>query len=143
MTEPLDPSQKPAEPLQPVKPSVALKRLAIDEAAKEIESSEQPEAIENRQRAAAEISMIFELKDSSPFNWFMREFVDKPYQEAFDKLRDPRLLRKDESLEIIQQRYVALRAVRVGMIEREIAHREQIDPNDEQISELRRLLSSL
>ena len=143
MTEALDPAQRPAEPLPPVKPSVALKRMAMDEAAVEPAPEQSPEAIDNSTRAKAEIATIFELKDSGAFNWFFSEFVEKPYQDAFNKLRDPRLRQKDETLENIQQRYIALREVRIGMLEREIAHREQLDDDDGQIYDLRRLLNSL
>jgi hypothetical protein len=136
----MDQSQKAAEPIKAVAPATFIREMANPESDP---AKDSPEAVENRRRAGAEISMIFELKDSRAFQWFMSEFIDKPYREAFDKLRDPRLRQKEESLETIQTNYVALRAVKAGMIEREIAHREQIDTNDPEVVRLRELLAAL
>ena len=142
MPEPLDPSQRAAEPLQPVAPSVALKRLSLAEMeGTEPDPNESDEAVSNRQRAAAEISMIFELKDSVAFQWFEREFIDAAYSRAFEALRSPHV--KPEELPKLQTTYLALREVKAGMIEREIAHRELIDPHDEQVTELREKLARL
>lgn len=100
-------------------------------------------AEENRRRAAAEISTIFELNGDRNFQWFIREFIDGPYTKAFDALRSQTMRMEGETLETVQARYVALREVKVGMLEREIAHRELIDPRDEEISRLRERLSRL
>src|SRR6266404_2278410 len=135
----MDPSQKAAEPIDVVSPADLVRQLSNPEA----DPAESEEAKDNSKRAVAEISMIFELKESTAFKWFEREFIDRPYQEAFDKLRDPRQRQKDESLESIQTAYVALRAIKVGMLEREIVHREQIDPNDVEIKRLNAKLRSL
>jgi hypothetical protein len=105
--------------------------------------TDSPEAIENRQRAANETSMIFELKDNRAFQWFEREFIQTAYAEAFAKLRDPNLRLPEESLQNIQMTYVALRKVRVGMLEREIIHRELLDPNDSALPRLREKLAAL
>jgi len=141
MEKPLDPSQKPAEPLPPVNPVTVLKRRALDEI--EPEPGEQPEAIDNKQRAANEVAMIFELKDSRAFQWFEKEFIDKPYKEAFDLLRNPKLRQEGVTLLDVQAAYVVLRAVKTGVIEREIVHRETIDPGDEMIPVLRQKLDTL
>jgi hypothetical protein len=134
----MDPAQKPAEPIEPLLAGALLRQLNP-----ESDPADSEEAKENRAAAAREISMIFELKDLTAFKWFEKEFIDKPYQASFDALRDPRLREKNETLENIQQRYVALRAVKVGMLEREIAHREQIAPNDVEIPRLRAELERL
>lgn len=134
----MDQSQIAAEPLKSVSPTQFIKEFVNPETQPDPNS---PEAVENRARAAQEISMIFELKDLVSFKWFIAEFIDKPYRAAFDALRDPRLRQDNETLENIQQRYVALRAVRVGMLEREIAHREQITPNDSFLHALREQLN--
>jgi hypothetical protein len=138
----MDQSQKAAEPLKPV-PTATLVRVLNSPEADPGSAQDSPEAQDNRQRASNEISMIFELKDSRAFQWFMREFIESAYQQAFDELRNPALRQKDVKLEDVQTRYVALRQVRVGMVEREIAHREQLDPNDEEIKRLREKLASL
>jgi hypothetical protein len=100
-------------------------------------------AHENRLRAAAEISSIFELKANRDFQWFVREFIDKGYDEAFRKLRMPNARMEGETLESVQMTYAALREVKVGMLEREIAHRELLNPRDEEIPRLRTLLDRL
>lgn len=135
----MDQSQKAAEPLTPVKPSTFVRQSLQPEP----DPNDSPEAQENRQRAAGEISMIFELKDNRAFQWFEKEFIDVAYQEAFDKLRNPTLRQKDESLELIQAQYVVLRKVKAGRLEREIAHRELLDANDEEIALLRSALERL
>jgi hypothetical protein len=132
----MDPAQKPAEPIKKVEPADLVRQLSV-----EPDPAESPEAKENRARAAAEISMIFELKDSAAYKWFEREFIDGPYRRAFDELRSPHV--KQEDLPKLQTTYVALRAIKVGMLEREIAHREQIDPSDVEIARLRDELSRL
>jgi hypothetical protein len=48
-----------------------------------------------------------------------------------------------ETLEGVQATYSALREVKVGMLEREIAHRELLNPRDEEIPRLRERLSRL
>jgi hypothetical protein len=134
----MDPSQRPAEPLQPVDARTLIRNL---QGAEPIDDS--PEAENNRMRAAAEISAIFELNKDRNFQWFMREFIDRPYNAAFDALRNPLMRQKDDTLEVIQAKYVALRDVKVGMLEREIAHRELLNPRDEEIPRLRERLSRL
>jgi hypothetical protein len=134
----MDPSQRPAEPLQPVDARTLIRNL---QGAEPIDDS--PEAENNRMRAAAEISAIFELNKDRNFQWFMREFIDRPYNAAFDALRNPLMRQKDDTLEVIQAKYVALREVKVGMLEREIAHRELLNPRDEEIPRLRERLSRL
>src|SRR5882724_3796709 len=119
----MEQSHKAAEPIHVVSPADLVRQLSNPEA----DPAQSEEAKDNRKRAAVEITMIFELKESSAFKWFEREFIDKPYQEAFDKLRDPKMREKEESFESIQTAYVALRAIKVGMLEREVAHREQMD----------------
>jgi hypothetical protein len=133
----MDPAQKPAEPIAKIKPSDLVRQILSPEA----DPADSPEAKENRARAGAEISMIFELKDSVAFKWFEKEFIDGPYRRAFDELRSPYV--KPEDLPKLQTTYVALRAIKVGMLEREITHREQIDPNDVEIARLRAELSRL
>lgn len=138
MPEPvLDPSQRAAEPLKPIKTSVALRQLSQEPP----KPSDSPEAKENRLRASAEVSMIFELKDLVAFQWFEKEFIDKAYRNAFDALRSPHV--KPEDLPKLQTTYVALRKVKAGLIEREIAHRELLDPTDDQLATLRETLSRL
>jgi hypothetical protein len=135
----VDPSQKAAEPLKPVEPKTFVRNLTGAERV----VTDDADAEANRQRAAAEISAIFELKDNRNFQWFMREFIDRQYGEAFQKLRIPSARMENESLESVQMTYSALREVKVGMLEREIAHRELLNPRDEEIPRLRERLSRL
>jgi hypothetical protein len=72
-------------------------------------------AEENRRRAAAEISTIFELNGDRNFQWFVREFIDGPYTKAFDALRNQTMRMEGEL----------------------------IDPRDEEIPRLRERLSRL
>lgn len=135
----MDPSQTPAEPLRRVDPAVLIRSLSGAERVGD--SSADAEA--NRLRAAGEISAIFELNENGDFQWFMREFIDGPYEQAFLKLRDPRARLPEESLEMVQVTYFALRQVKSGMLEREIAHRELLNPRDEEIPRLRERLARL
>lgn len=124
MEKSLDQSQRAAEPTPRVNPNTLVGRL---KGAERVQDNDEA-AAENRARAAAEISMIFELKDSTAFKWFEEEFIDKPYRASFDALRDPST--PIEELPTVRARYAALKAVKIGIIEREIAHRDQLDPND-------------
>lgn len=133
----MDPSQKAVEPLEPVEASVLVSRLRSITP----DENKSPEADSNRKQAAAEVSMIFELRDNRAFQWFETEFIDKEYLEAFSKLRSPHT--KPEELHDVQVKYIALRAVKVGLVEREIAHRELMNSNDEQIPRLRERLSRM
>jgi hypothetical protein len=133
----MDQAQRAAEPLTPVSPASLIRSLKTPEE----EASESPEAIENRQRAATEIAMIFELKDSRAFQWFVEQFLDSEYGKAFEALRSP--YTKHHEIADVQKQYVVLRKVKVGMLEREIAHREQLDPGDEMLPVLRSKLAQL
>jgi hypothetical protein len=134
-----DQSQRPAEPLPTVEPRTLIRNLQGAERV----ATTSVDAEANRLRAAAEIAAIFELNENRTFQWFIREFIDKPYQEAFRKLRLPNARMEGESLEGVQMTYSAMREVKVGMLEREIAHRELLNPNDEEIPRLRQKLSLL
>lgn len=132
----LDQSQRAHEPTAPLGAAELLARLTKEAEPKENDSEE---AIWNRQRAAAETAMIFELKDSRAFNWFFEEFVVKPYAEAFEALRDVHT----EDLTKARTEYLALKKARIGLIEREIIHRQQLDVDDPEIARLREKLSVL
>lgn len=135
----MDPSQKAAEPLKPVKPAQLIRTMIGNEA----EPAKSAEALDNRKRAADELTMIFELRGSAAFRWFQKEFIDARYQETFDALRDPAMRLPGETLECVQARYLALRKVKAGILEREIAHRELISPTDTEIAVLREELARL
>lgn len=135
MPDPLDPSQKAAEPLKPVKPADLARTVNAKQEAVS------PEEKDNRENAANEVSMIFELNSSVAFRWFEAEFIDRPFRDAFEALRTPGI--KAEDLPAIQQKYMSLRAVKVGIIEREISHRDLLDPNDSMIPVLREKLARL
>jgi hypothetical protein len=136
----MDPSQVAAVPLEPVQMSVLASKLRDPFPGIDIEPASN-EALENQTRARGEIASIFELKDNRAFQWFETEFIDKPYQEAFEALRSP--YTKAADLAVVQLTYVTLRKIKVGLIEREIAHREQLDPNDALIPQLRERLSKM
>lgn len=135
-------SRRAAEPLPSLSPKELIRNLGLEEAAQP-EEELSDEAKENRLRAAKEISLIFELHNSRAFEWFEKEFIDKPYWEARRKLMGWVSDFKPGELEKTQVTYAALKQVKVGMLEREIAHREQINPNDEQIAILREKLALL
>lgn len=134
-------SRRAAEPLPSLSSKELIRSLGLEEAAQPEEVSE--EAVANRQHAATEISMIFELHNSRSFEWFEHEFIDKPYWEARRKLMTVGHSIELGELSRIQITYAALKQVKVGMLEREISHREQINQNDEQIAILRERLSLL
>lgn len=138
MAETLDPSQRAAEPIKMVKASDLVRTLkpAVG-AAPELS----PQAQKNRDRAAAEIAMIFELRDARAFQWFMAEFFDKPFNEASEAYRSSDT--PEEDLPKVRARYLALKAVKAGIIEREIAHRRMMDPSDAEIFRLEQRLAQL
>lgn len=131
----MEQSHTSAEPLAQI--SVPALIRALDQQG----PASSPEAEDNRKRAAAEITMIFELKESRAFRWYEKEFVDKLYRAAFEALRSPHT--KADDLSALRTTYLALRGVKAGLIEREIAHREQISPGDPEISVLREQLAAL
>ena len=135
----MEQSHKAAEPLKPIKPAALIRALEADE--DEMAAQQSPEAEANRQRAASEISMIFELKESTAFKWYQKEFVERLYLHAFNALRSPDV--KPEDLQKLQTTYLAMREVKAGMLEREITHREQLNPKDEEIPRLRDELARL
>lgn len=135
----MDPSQTAAEPLKSIPMSEILRRFREESPMPEEPASR--EAAENQTRARAEIASIFELKESRAFQWYEKEFIDKSYQEAFDKLRDSST--KSDELVAVRLVYILMRGIKVGLIEREIAHRETLDPADEEIKRLREKLSRM
>lgn len=96
---------------------------------------------DNRANAARELEMIEELLASRAFQWFETEFIDKPYAASFEALRSK--FTKPEDLASVQQTYVALREIKSGCAERELAHRELISPTDPVIAVLRSKLAAL
>jgi hypothetical protein len=145
MEEQLDPSQRPAVPVKPVEAGELLRQLRTDrDAFLEAVPEETANAIKNnREHAQQEISMIFELNESQAFRWFMEEFVIPEYDRVFGQLRGIGEPPKPEDLPAIQVRYATLRGIRIGMLEREIAHRSRLDPNDSEIPRLREKLNLL
>jgi hypothetical protein len=137
--EELDQSQRPAEPIQQISPGELSRRLKEPG----LEIADSGTAKENRENAAAEISSIFQLQGDPNFQWFVKTFIDPEYDKAFAALRNPAVRQPGETLELVQARYVALREVKVGMMERELAHRELLDPNDQQIAKLRQEIDRL
>lgn len=137
-----EPSRRAAEPLQSLSPKELIRSLGLKEATQPEGEELSPEAKENRLHAAKEISLIFELRNNRAFEWFEHEFIDKPYWEARRGLMNVAEADRGD-LPRIQTTYAALKQVKIGMLEREIAHREQINPNDEQIAILRERLALL
>jgi hypothetical protein len=137
--EHLDPSQRPAEPLKTVKAGDLVRTLKQPPvgAAPRLTADEQ----RNRDRAAAELSMIFELRDARAFQWFMAEFFDKPFREASEAYRSPTTDEAD--MPKVRARYLALKEVKSGILEREINHRRKMDPNDTEIFRLEQQLAQL
>jgi hypothetical protein len=134
-----DQSQKAAEPLQRVEPAEFIRRLSVELATQPSEDSETAKA--NRARAGNEISMIFELNSSRAFAWFESEFIDKPFREASEKLRNEFTTPSD--LPLVKMTYDALKKVKVGVLERHLAHLMQLNPSDAEIPKLRERLSLL
>lgn len=144
MAEQLDPSQRAAEPLKPVKTAEFIRQMREAGTQVEIVPEETARAIkENQEHAQQEIAMIFELNDSVAFRWFMEKFVLPDYDLAFRQLRGLGEPSKPEELPAIQIRYETLRKIRAGMLTREIAHRERLDSTDAQIPRLRERLNLL
>jgi hypothetical protein len=137
--EDLDQSQRPAEPIQQISPGELSRRLKEPG----MEVADTVTARENREHAASEISSIFALQGNPDFQWFVREFIDPEYDKAFAALRNPAVRQPGETLELVQARYVALREVKVGMMERELAHRQLLDPNDQEVLRLRKEIDRL
>lgn len=137
--ENLDPSQRAAEPIKTVKASDLVRTLKSPAVGAPPQLS--PQAQQNRDRAAAELSMIFELRDARSFQWFMAEFFDKPFIEASQAYRSDDTA--EEDLSKVRARYMALKAVKAGIIEREIAHRRLMDPSDAEIFRLEQRLAQL
>jgi hypothetical protein len=102
---------------------------------------ESPEAAENRRRAAAELASIFELRENGAFQWFMESFIDTPYRNSRNAFRSSST--PVDKLAQLHTRYVALREIKASMLEREIAHRELISPNDPEVAHLREQLELL
>ncbi len=98
-----------------------------------------PEAQENRARAADELSSIYELRQSGAFQWFMAAFIDGPHRDALETLKNPHTA----DLVNARTRYLALREIKVALLEREIQHRELMTPADEEIPRLREQLTQL
>lgn len=131
----MDQSQMPAQPT----PEMSARDLVatLSEAEPVIEGN----AKDNQQHAARELEMITELLSSRAFEWFEAEFIGKPYATAFASLRSKHT--RPEDLPGIQQTYIALREIKAGMIERELAHRELISPADPRNTFLRSKLDAL
>lgn len=99
------------------------------------------EAKRNKERASVEMANILDLQSSRAFEWFFDEFVEKPYRLAFDAFRNPAT--PPEQLGAVRDNYLALRTIRVGFLEREIAHRHQLNKSDTEIPQLEEKLRSL
>lgn len=139
--ESMDPAQRAHEPLTPVKPADLIRSLHAEPTLVE-ENPDAAQAIaENRATAASELAMIFELQNSAAHQWFLEQFVSGPFRDASDALKSPNT--KPEELATVQTRYVTLRPIMAGIIEREIAHRDQLDPTDQEVFRLRDKLATL
>lgn len=137
----MDPAQRAHEPGRPVKPADLIRTLHADPVLVE-ENPDAAQAIaENRATASAELAMIFELKESVAHQWFLEQFIAGPFRDASDALKSANT--KLEELAAVQTRYVTLRPIMAGIIEREIAHRDQLDPNDQEVFRLRERLRLL
>lgn len=138
---PLDPSQRAAEPT----PTGSLGDLRgaerVELANKPGQNADTVKA--NDLRAAAELAMINELKQSAAFQWFEAEFIDKPYAASFDALRAEATTEDDAFWRRINAKYVALREVKSGMIQREIVHLKRISPIEPAIAALTQHLRTL
>jgi hypothetical protein len=137
--EHLDPSQRAAEPVKVIKASDLVRTLKQPPVGAAPQIS--PQAQQNRDRAAAELSMIFELRDARSFQWFMAEFFEKPFIEASQAYRSDDT--PEEDLPKVRARYMALKTVKAGILEREIAHRRLMDPSDAEIFRLEQRLAQL
>lgn len=129
----LDQSQKPHEPT----PTRSLRDIGRVE----LVTDDSDAAKENRERAGRELAMIEELKANTAFRWFMAEFIDTPFKASFDAFRDETV--EDADFWTVRRTYNALRKVKAAIIEREIAHREQISENDPDVKVLRAQLAAL
>lgn len=131
-------------PDQSQKAAIPTTRISVAELVRGLSGGPRSNSLakeENQKRAADQLSMIEELQKSSAFKWFFAEFVDKPYRDAFEKLRSPYTEFAD--LPKVQTTYTALAAVRRGLLEREIVHREQLQPDDPALPALRDKLRNL
>lgn len=132
---PLDQSQRASEPT-PQGSLGDLRGAAIEKFDSDAEKA-------NKENAGRELSMIEALKESEAFKWFEAEFIEKLYRASFDALRAEATTDNDAAWRRINARYVALRGVKAGMIEREIVHRRKINPKDPTIEVLRQTLAAL
>lgn len=133
----LDQSQRAAEPVTPVKESTLIRSL------KPFPPDQSATAQGNRKMAADQLGSISALRKSSDFQWYEREFIDKPFRSVSEKLRGIIELDPHETIASVQTTYKALREVKAGLIEREISHRRLLNPNDEEIFRLSEVLDAL
>lgn len=131
----MDQSQRPAEPVQKLSAGQFIART------KGAEAVESATAQENRVLAGQELSMIFELNDSRAYQWYEAEFVEKVFQEARDRFLSPDTLPAE--MPDARSRYLALKEVKKGMLEREIGWRTYLDPSDQEIGRLQMKLGAL
>lgn len=134
----MDPSHRPAEALRSVSPAQLINQAKLAKVAPEELSAE---ALENLKKAKEELSKISELKESRAFQWFETEFIEKAYSEAKRIFHDKTT--PVETLVAARVEYLTLRALKMDWLEREIAHRELLDPGSETTAYLRDRLSLL
>lgn len=133
-----DPSITPATPTPPVSDAHLASTLKPTTLAVAATATV---AEENLKNAADQLAMIIELRNLPAFQWFEESFITKPYRDARAKLLGP--LAPDEDLSLIKSRFEGLQHVARGVLERELAHRQKIDPRDPEIARLREKLAAM
>lgn len=87
---------------------------------------------EKRRWAGDELSSIFALKNSADYQWFVRECLEPRYKEAIDHLVGG----ADTMLVTHRHEFLAARAARNFLTEREILARKTLNENDPEIARL-------
>lgn len=91
-----------------------------------------------RQSAGNDLRFIFELNQSTAFDWFWRECIEKLFVEARTELHEPDS--GPDDLRQAKEQFLALRKVRNWMLEREILRRRQLNLKDPEIYRLTKKL---
>lgn len=123
----MEASPEPASPLNPVSDRAFASALGSEAAKQELSAPEQ----RNRERAADNLSHVFALRDSSAFDWYLREGLDKKLAEA-----DKALKIEAGDVNLLRARWRSLAELRDWLTEAEIHARRKMDPKDPEIQKL-------
>lgn len=93
---------------------------------------------ETKQSAGNDLRFIFELNQSTAFDWFWRECLEYHLNDARRVLHDPDS--GDDLLRKAKERFVAMQDVRNWILHREILRRGQLNPKDPEIQPLTKKL---